>query len=98
MIEGAKVTMGGKDWIVPSLSFRQVKNLLPKISSIPASAAVLSPDQMEVVTEIVQAALSRNYPEVSAEDVEDMLDLRNAQSILLAVMGQSGLEASAPGE
>ena len=98
MIEGALVKMGGKDWTVPALTFKQVRTLLPKLTTIPANAVVLTPEQMEVVTEVIHAAVSRNYPEITPDDIDDMLDLRNVQTILLAVMGQSGLEPSAPGE
>ena len=98
MIEGALVKMGGKEWTVPALTFKQVRTLLPKLTTIPANAVELNKEQMEIVTEVTHAAVSRNYPELTVDDVEDMLDLRNVQVILLAVMGQSGLEASAPGE
>lgn len=98
MIEGAIIKMGDKEWTVPALSFKQVRVLLPKINSLSKLSAVMKPEQMAVVAEVVHAAVSRNYPDVSLADVEDVLDLRNAPKALMAVMGQSGLEASAEGE
>jgi hypothetical protein len=58
-----------------------------------------------VLVEIITAALQRNYPDASAETVENLLDLGNAGTVLNAVLTGSGLrlrdhrlgEASAPG-
>ena len=60
-----------------------------------------TPEQMQGVCEIVHAALSRNYDDLTIEQVEDIIDLRNAGAVIQAVMGQSGLTQSkdaAPGE
>ena len=54
---------------------------------------------------IVAAALQRNYPEMTPDKVENLLDLGNASAVLNAVLTGSGLkpggaamgEASAPG-
>ena len=95
--EGVSVSMGGKAWVVPALSFGQLKRLGPKIASLSAVKGVPTDAQMDVVCEIVQAALLRNYPEIQLAEIEEMIDLRNAESVILAVMGAAGLE-SRPGE
>ena len=60
--------------------------------------------QIGVLVEIVAAALQRNYPDATAEMVENLLDLGNASAVLNAVLTGSGLklrgrlgEAAAPG-
>ena len=61
--------------------------------------------QINVLIEIVTAALQRNYPETTPEKVENLLDLGNASAVLNAVLTGSGLkpggaamgEAFAPG-
>ena len=99
MIEGAKVQMGGKDYVVPALSFRQVKALQDKIGALSGNmSSMLDPAQMEVIIEIVHASLSRNYPELTIDDVSDLLDMRNAPRVFLSIMGQSGFEEAKPGE
>jgi hypothetical protein len=58
-----------------------------------------------VLVEIVASALQRNYPDATADVVENLLDLGNASTVLSAVLTGSGLklhdgrlgEASAPG-
>jgi hypothetical protein len=96
LIDGAKIKMGGKDWVVPALSFKQLKRLLPRLNKI--GGGDLSPDNMGDMAEVVHAALSRNYPELTLDEVEDMLDMRCAQFVFMAVIGQSGLEARPEGE
>lgn len=97
MIEGVKVTMGGKEWIVPALNFKQIREYLPKLKSladIPDVGGVPSEENMTVTAGLITAALQRNYPTVTRDDVDGMLDLNNVHKITQAVMGQSGLVVS----
>ena len=45
-----------------------------------------------MLVDIVAAALQRNYPEVTPEKVENLLDLGNASVVLNAVLTGSGLK------
>ena len=94
IIDGASIRMGGKDYIVPALSFGQLRRLMPKLKETNSIGAQMTPEQMENVIEIVFAALSRNYPDLKLEDVENLIDLNNLATIFSAVMGQSGLSKS----
>lgn len=94
MIDGAPVKMGGKEWVVPALSFGQLRRLMPQINSLAGFVGVPSDEQIDGMGAIIHAALSRNYPEVTLEEVIDMLDLSNAANVLMAVMGQAGLVQS----
>ena len=51
----------------------------------------MSEVQIAVLVEIVAAALQRNYPDATAEMVENLLDLGNAGTVLNAVLTGSGL-------
>lgn len=94
LIDGVKIKMGGREWEVPALSFKQVRRLAPQIDALSSlSTSTISEEQMAGICTIVHAALSRNYPEVTLDQVEDFMDLRNAGPTILAVMGQSGFEA-----
>ena len=89
MLPGVTIAMGGRDWQVPPLTLGQLRRLMPKVRQL---------------TEI-GAAMQRNYPEATAEMVENLLDLGNASAVLNAVLTGSGLklsdsrvgEAAAPG-
>jgi hypothetical protein len=97
--------MGGQDWLVPPLTLGQLRRLMPKVRQLTETDASMSETQIIVLVEIVAAALQRNYPETTADMVENLLDLGNASAVLNAVLTGSGLklrddrlgEVSAPG-
>ena len=105
MIPGVAVAMGGQDWIVPPLTLGQLRRLMPKVRQLTEIGASMGEAQINVLIDIVTAALQRNYPETTPDRVENLLDLGNASAVLNAVLTGSGLkpggaamgEASAPG-
>lgn len=105
MIPGVVVSMAGQDWLVPPLTLGQLRRLMPKVRELTEIGASMGESQIGVLVEIVTAALQRNYPEVSADQIENLLDLGNASAVLNAVLTGSGLrprgtalgEALAPG-
>jgi len=105
MLPGVTIAMGGQDWLVPPLTLGQLRRLMPKVRQLTEIGASMGETQISVLVEIVAAALQRNYPEATADMVENLLDLGNASAVLNAVLTGSGLklrddrlgEASAPG-
>jgi hypothetical protein len=105
MIPGIAITMGGREWTVPPLTLGQLRRLMPKVRQLSEIGAQMGETQIGVLLEIVASALQRNYPDVTPEMVEDLLDLGNAGPVLNAVLTGSGLrpranrlgEAAAPG-
>jgi hypothetical protein len=105
MIPGVAVAMGGQDWIVPPLTLGQLRRLMPKVRQLTEIGASMGEAQIAVLVDIVTAALQRNYPEMTPDKVENLLDLGNASAVLNAVLTGSGLkldgavmgEAPAPG-
>lgn len=91
IIDGVKIKMAGTDYIVPPLSFKHLRKLQPKLTLLGNIIGVPSDEQMEAVTELVHAALSRNYPEMTPDSVEELIDLSNLSTIMNAIMGVSGL-------
>jgi len=97
--------MGGRDWLVPPLTLGELRRLMPKVRQLTEIGASMGEVQIAVLVEIVTAALRRNYPDMTPEEVEKLLDLGNAASVLNAVLTGSGLklggtaagEALAPG-
>lgn len=94
IVDGIKIKMAGKEYVVPPLNFKQLRTLKPKIESLNNLAGVPDDAQFDAVVEIVHAALSRNYPELSKDDVEGIIDLANLKTVIGAIMGVSGLVAS----
>lgn len=96
MIDGITLKLGEEERVVPPLSLRALRRLAPKLKSIQNLGAALPNDeQIDVVVEVVLAALNRNYPEMTKEQVEDALDTGNMTSVLMAIFTSSGLQRGA---
>lgn len=94
IVDGVTIRMGGKDWTVPPLSFRLLRQLRAQIDKMSSGGSGMpSDEQLDAITEIVHTALKRNYPELTRDVVEDMLDFGNMQHVIAAIMGASGLVA-----
>ncbi len=94
--DGVALRLGGRDWVVPPLNFRQLKALAPVLERVGAIGARLGDKEIDDVVGLVHAALSRNYPDLAAEDVAELIDLGNAARVVRAVAGVSGLVAVGP--
>jgi hypothetical protein len=100
VISGVTVTMGGREWTVPPLTLGQLRRLMPKVRQLSEIGAQMGETQIAVIVEIVTEALQRNYPDITTETVENLLDLGNSGPVLTAVLTGSGLKQPvlAPGE
>jgi len=84
--------MGGQDWLVPSLTLGQLRRLDAHIRGLSSGN---TEKVLTAVCTIVAAALGRNYPDMTPQKVEDLIDLSNRDRVIDAVLGNSGLM---PGE
>lgn len=95
---GEQVKLAGREYIIPSLSVKQARILWPKIRELNKGITMDSiPDKMAIATEIIHAALSRNYPEITLDEVEDMIDMSNFRRVVGVVTASTGLKGD-PGE
>jgi hypothetical protein len=95
--EGVVTRLGDKEYIIPSLSTKQARRLWPLIMEINEGVSVQNlPEKYEKILQIIHAAISRNYPEVTVEELDDLVDLSNVRKLQMIVIGQSGL-TTAPG-
>jgi hypothetical protein len=96
MIPGTIVAMGGQDWEIPALSITHLRAFLPKIQQLSALGPNQIGDaQLTTLIEIVTAAMQRNYPELTTDKVEQLLDLKNAVTVLGAILGDLQLPGPA---
>ncbi len=100
MLSGIVVKMGGREWTVPPLTLGQLRQLLPKVHQLSDASAEMDGTHIAILIEIVTAALQRNYPDITSDFVESLVDLGNAGEVLNAVLRGSGLKqrAVSPGE
>jgi hypothetical protein len=91
LIDGVEMKLGRETYMVPSLTFKQLKQLEPQIrqlQSIGANGNELTQEQVDAVIDIAHTALKRNYPNMARQEVEDFLDLRVQAKLIRAVVGQ----------
>lgn len=91
-IEGVTVAIAGREYVVPPLTFAQIKRLTPVINKLTGidPEGPLSLEYLDDVLTIIHQAMSRNYPDLGREELEEILDLGNALKIMKAIMGVSG--------
>ena len=105
LADGQWVRMNGKrEYLVPALTFRALRELQPQLETLKnaangGAANLLSVDQMGLVIKVAHAALKRNYPDMTEEQVEDLVDTGNIFQVFGAIIKVSGLgEKPASGE
>ena len=91
--EGTEIKLGGQSYTLPPLSLGQIKRLRPKLDAMRESPETA----IDTMAEAIHMALSRNYPEMTREQVEDMVDTGNVLPLFRAVVTVSGMELRAPG-
>jgi hypothetical protein len=96
--DGEKVRLGGREYVLPSLSVKQTRQLWEKIRGLNKGITEDSlPDKQHDAVEVIHAALSRNYPSMTFEEAEDLVDMNNMRRLLLVVSGLSGLTVPGSG-
>lgn len=92
---GQWITIGTEQYRIPPLAFLAVQELQDEVAGLAQMGARPTPDQMGTVAKIVQSAMARNYPEITTEEVNGMLDLGNYQAVLGAVLAVAGFTKEA---
>jgi len=90
--EGVPITIAGKEWIIPALNFSALRRLRPQIETLSevSLSANLSGEQIDIIISVIHSAVVRNYPDITKENIEEMITLANIRPIINAVMGISG--------
>lgn len=92
MFDGITIKMGEAEYVVPPLTLGAVRRLMPKIEQMTGSlkAMTVTDETMQAVVEVVLASLKRNYPDMTAEVLEELIDVSNMSLVVSAVLGVSG--------
>jgi hypothetical protein len=91
VVPGKEVTLAGRVYIIAPLNAAAVKQYRDEIKAIFVGAM---PD-IELVSKLAHASLRRNYPSITVEAVEDILDYENYFEVWESLMNISGLVAQA---
>jgi hypothetical protein len=65
---------------------------MPKVRQMTEVRVGMGEAEIGVLVEFVTAAISRNFPEMTPETVENLLDLGNAANVLSVILTGSGLK------
>lgn len=84
MYAGNKIQFGERELIVPPLSIAQLREHREGLEKLQAGA---NTNNMQLCAPIIGAALSRNYPTITIEEVEALVDLGNVGPVMAAVCG-----------
>ena len=91
LLNGVKIEMGGREFILPPLTLGVLKRMGSRLSGLTKIEGVPDPETIDLMADIIHASMVRNYPEVTKEEVLDLVDLGNLQQTFMAVLGNSGL-------
>jgi hypothetical protein len=88
-IKGITFNLAGDDYEIPPLSLGDLERLQDKIAAVKEGS--MDVGTVSTILDATHAALRRNYPDVTREQVADMVDVSNMADVFRAVMDVSGL-------
>jgi hypothetical protein len=91
-VKGITLTLGNEVFVVPPLNFRSLQALQARLVNFSGGT---DPESIQLVADAALESLKRNYPDMTADRVIDLLDLENMQAVMEAVMDVSGLKRKA---
>ncbi len=95
-IPGTLLNLGGIEFVMPPLNLdqvRQFEHVLPTLGKKESLA-----ENLQEALPVLHAALSRNYPDLTPEDLGPLLDLGNFPEACAAIVESSGYVQATPGE
>lgn len=90
-VPGVEMTFEGMSYVVPPMNAAAVEQYRDEVAVLLGGGGV--PDILMIV-KLLHAALSRNYPEVTVDQVKQWVDFGNMVQVLDTVMHVSGLVAA----
>lgn len=90
-IPGKEISLGGVMRIVAPLNAAACKQYRDQIRTVSAGGI---PD-IELVAKLAHCSLRRNYPDITLDEVEDMVDYSNLFELWETLLNISGLVAQA---
>lgn len=95
--DGVVVRMGGRDYVVPPLTLAQLRKHEEDLRKVRDITPFSPLAEVEPAIRVIHAAMTRNYPDLTQEALEEVLDLGNVMPAFLAVCAMSGLERAKEG-
>lgn len=91
-LRGQAVTLAdGQQYVVPSFNFAQLEQFEAQLATLPPPIAGMKPEQRDTLLTIFHAALVRNYPAVTKDQLGELIDLEAAMDLYLAIFSVNKL-------
>lgn len=87
-IKGIAVELGGQTYTIPPIALGALEQLQERIAAF--TGDVTDMRQVATVIDAAHHALRRNYPEMTRDQVADLIDVGNMGDVFQAVMDVSG--------
>ncbi len=97
-IPGTLVNLGGQEYVLAPLNLVQCEQFELQIAELGNASAMDFKQQFAIALPLIHASLSRNYPNITLDEVRNILDLGNFKAAALAVVESSGFVPASPGE
>lgn len=94
LLPGVTVMLDGRPFVVPSLLVRKLREVTEsgRVATLEATGGLPSVDQIDLVLELAHAALVRNYPGITLEEVTGLVDMAAMPALMRAIFMASGIE------
>lgn len=90
-IEGQTISMGGRDFIVPALTLPLVKRYIQDVEALQQNKEAPLQDYWDLQYGTIHAAMKRNYPDLTMDELYELVDMNNLVDVFKAIAGKSGL-------
>lgn len=91
--QGIPFNFDGRVLIIPPLSLGAMEKMQDRLTSVRDGR--VDQEAIAATIETVHAALRRNYPDMTREEVADLIDLENMQDVMACAMDVGGLKRKA---
>jgi hypothetical protein len=95
MLPGIDVILGGTKFLVPPLSLGSLELFQKRLAAFQGG---IDPESVGTVIDVALAAINRNYPEMTREQLGAILDLSDMAEVMQAVMDVAGIRRKAAAE
>lgn len=89
--DGIKITLAGHEVTVPSMNLRQIKQYGKEMVELQKKSDIDIFDRMASFLPMICDVLNRNYPGLTTEHLEDVLDMGNFTVVFQAAMNASDI-------
>ena len=98
MIPGTRMNLGGEWYVLPPLNLRQCEEFGDLIATLGEASTRPLNEQLKMALPLIHASLTRNYPDITADQVRELIDFGNFTEAAKAVVSSSGYVPAQPGE